>query len=48
LITTTVTLPRALYGRVRIQAIREQRTFREYMERALRAALARPNQEEDA
>jgi hypothetical protein len=39
--TTTVTLPRTLYDRVRIAAIREHRTFREFMERALRAALAR-------
>ena len=39
--TTTVTLPRALYDRVRIAAIREHLTFREFMERALRAALAR-------
>ena len=41
LYTTTVTLPRALYDRVRIAAIREHVTFREYMERALRAALTR-------
>jgi hypothetical protein len=39
--TTTVTLPRDLYDRVRIAAIREHVTFREYMQRALRAALAR-------
>ncbi len=39
--TTTVTLPRVLYDRVRIAAIREHVTFRQFMERALRAALAR-------
>ncbi len=38
--TTTVTLPRSLYDRARIQAIREHLTFREFMERALRTALA--------
>jgi hypothetical protein len=39
--TTTVTLPRDLYDEVRIRAIREHVTFRQFMEDALRAALAR-------
>ena len=38
---TTIALPRDLFDRVKIQAVKDRTTFRQFVEDAVRAALAR-------
>jgi len=38
---TSIALPRDLFERAKIQAVKDRTTFRQFVEDALRAALAR-------
>ena len=38
---TTIALPRDLFDRVKIQAVKDRTTFRQFVEDAVRASLAR-------
>ena len=41
MVVTTIALPRDLFERVKIRAVKERTTFRAFVEEAVRAALAR-------
>jgi hypothetical protein len=45
-VVTTIALPREMYERLKIRAVRERTTFREVVLAALRAALARKESEQ--